>query len=88
MGLKELWRDFWNIEKYVPKELKVYENEETGEVAVEIRNPPNPFVPEHIKVYENSKRGIIMVHINQKESEQQVENRMKEISNKTKLLRW
>ena len=58
---KQLWHDFCNLEKYVPKELKVYENEETGEVAVEIRNPPNPFVPEHIKVYENSKRGISLV---------------------------
>lgn len=64
MGLIKTFKsDFKNFWKWMPNEIKVYEDKKTGIEAVEINNPPNPYVPEKIRWLDDKKKGISKFHL-------------------------
>ena len=64
MGLinsfKEDFKNFW---KWMPSEIKIYEEKEKGIEAGQIKNPPNPYVPQRIEWVENKKKGKLKFHL-------------------------
>ena len=54
--------DFKNFWKWMPNEVKIFEDKENRIEALDMTNPPNPYTPQRIRYYEDKKKGIFVFH--------------------------
>ena len=67
-----LWRNFWNLEEFLPRSIKVFKDEKRGIEKVEVINPQSRYAPEKVRWYINKEEGITVVDVGSLEEEKEL----------------
>lgn len=60
---KQLMYDFCHLNELMPSKINIYNNDEEGIFAYQIRQPKNQYCPSNIDYFEDNKKGIFKLRM-------------------------